>query len=164
MLSRVRLCDPMDCSTPGFPVYHQLQELAQTHVQQVGDATQPSHPLSSPSPLVFNPSQHQGPFWSVSSSHRVAKVLGLQLQHQFFQWIFRTDFFRMDWLYLLVVQGTQSLFQCHSSKASLLWHSAFFVVQLLHPYMTTGKTIALTRWTFVRKIVSLLFNSCLGFS
>ena len=147
MLSRVRLWDPMDCSTPGFPVYHQLQELAQTHVQQVGDATQPSHPLSSPSPLVFNPSQHQGPFWSVSSSHRVAKVLGLQLQHQFFQWIFRTDFFRMDWLDLLAFQGAlKSLLQPHSSKALILCCSAFFIVQLSHPYMTTRKTIALTRW------------------
>ena len=86
------LCDPMDCSTTGLPVHHQLVDLAQTHVHQVGDAIQPSHPLSSPSPPAPNPSQHQGLFKRVSSSHKVAKVLELQLQHQSFQWIFRTDF------------------------------------------------------------------------
>ena len=86
------LCDPMDCSTPGFSVHHQLPELAHTHVHWVGDAIQPSHPLSSPSPLAFNVSQHQGLFSGVSSSHQVAKVLKFQLQHQSFQWIFRTDF------------------------------------------------------------------------
>ena len=83
------VCDPMDCSTPGF-VHHQFLELAQTHVHWVSDAIQPSHPLSSPSPFAFSPSQHQGLFKGVSSSHQVAKVL--ELQHQFFQWIFRTDF------------------------------------------------------------------------
>ena len=86
------LCDPVDCSTPGFPVYHQLMELAQTQVHRVGDAIQPSYPLSSPSPPVFNLSQHQGLFQWVSSLHHVAKVLEFQLQHQSFQWIFRTDF------------------------------------------------------------------------
>ena len=84
------LCDLMDCSMPGFPIHHQLPELAQTHVHRVGDAIQPSHPLSSPSP-TFNLSQHQGLFKWVSSSHQVAKVLEFQLQHQSFQWIFRTD-------------------------------------------------------------------------
>ena len=82
----------MKCSTPGFPVHHQLLELAQTHVHRVSDAIQPSHPLSSPSP-AFNLSQHQGLFQWVSSSHEVAKALEFQLQHQSFQWIFRTDFF-----------------------------------------------------------------------
>ena len=86
------LCNPMDCSTPGFPVHRQLLELAQTHVHQVSDAIQPSHPLSFPSPPAFNLSQHQGLFQWVSSSHQVAKVWELQLQHQSFQWIFRTDF------------------------------------------------------------------------
>ena len=86
------LCDPMDCSIPGFPVHHQLPELTQTHVHPVRDAIQPSHPLSSPSPLAFNHSQHQGLFQWVSSLHQVAKVLEFQLQHQSFQWIFRTDF------------------------------------------------------------------------
>ena len=84
------LCDPMDCSTPGLPVHHQLPEFTQTQVHWVSDAIQPSHPLLSPSP-AFNLSQHQGPFQWVSSSHQVAKVLELQLQHQSFQWIFRTD-------------------------------------------------------------------------
>ena len=91
------LCDPMACSTPGFPVHHQLSELTQTHVHRIGDAIQPSHPLSSPSPPNFNLSQHQGLFKWVSSSHQVAKVLEFQLQHQSFQWIFRTDFLS-DWL------------------------------------------------------------------
>ena len=86
------LCDPMDCSTPGFPIHHQLLEVTQTHVHLVGDAIQPSHPLLSPSPPTFNLFQHQGLFQWVSSSYQVAKVLEFQLQHQSFQWIFRTDF------------------------------------------------------------------------
>ena len=91
------LCDPMNCSTTGFPVHHQLLELSQTHVHQVGDAIQPSHPLLSPSPLTFNISQHEGLFQWVSSSHQVAKLMEFQLQHQSFRWIFRTDFL-YDWL------------------------------------------------------------------
>ena len=90
--SRLSLCDPMDRSTPSFPVHHQLLELTQTHFLWVGDAIQPPHPLSSPSPHAFNLSQNQGLFKSVSSSHQVAKVLELQHQHQSFQWISRTDF------------------------------------------------------------------------
>ena len=86
------LCDPMGCSTPGLPVHLQLLEFTQTHVHWVYDAIQPSHPLSSPSPPAFSLSQHQGLFQWVSSSHQVAKVLGFQLQHQPFQWVFRTDF------------------------------------------------------------------------
>ena len=153
------LCDPMDCSTPGIPVLHYLQEFAQTIAHWISDAIQPSHPLSSPSSPVLNISQHQGLFQWVSSSHQVAKVLELQPQHQFFQWIFRSISFRIDWLDLLAVQGTlKSPLQHHSSKASVLWHSAFFMAQLLHPYMTTGKTIALTIWTFVCKVMFLLFN------
>ena len=155
--SRTTLCDPMDCSMPGLPVHHQLPEFTETHIHWVGDAIQPSHPLSSPSPPTFNLSQHQGLFKWVSSSHQEAKVL--EFQHQSFQWIFRTDFFRIDRLDLLAVQGTlQNLLQHHSSKASILWHSVFFIVQLSHAYMTTGKTIALTRQTFVGKVMSLLFN------
>ena len=91
------LCDPMDCSTPGFPVHHQLLELTQTHVHWVSDAIQPFHPLLSPSPPAFNLSQHQGLFQEVSSYHQVAKILNLQLKHQSFQWIFRTHFL-YDWL------------------------------------------------------------------
>ena len=86
------LCNPMNHSTPGLPVHHQLPEFTQTHVHRVGDAIQPSHPLSSTSPPTFNLSQHQGLFKSVSSSQQVAIVLELQLQQHYFQWIFRTDF------------------------------------------------------------------------
>ena len=85
------LCDPIDCSTPGLPVHHQLPEFIQTHVHWVGDAIEPSHPLSSPSHPTFNLSQHQGLFKWVSSLHQVAKVLELKLQHQSFQWTLRTD-------------------------------------------------------------------------
>ena len=86
------LCNSMNHSTPGLPVHHQLPEFTQTHVHHVGDTIQPSHPLSSPSPPAPNPSQHQGLFQRVSSSHEVAKVLEFQLQHQSFQWISRVDF------------------------------------------------------------------------
>ena len=153
------LCSPMNCSTTGLPAHYQLPELAQTHVHQVSDTIQPSHPLSSPSSPTFNLSQHQDLFQRVSFSHQVAKVLEFQLQHQSFQRIFRTYFLRTDWFDLLAVQGTlKSLLQNRSSKASVLQPSAFFIVQLQHPYMTTGKTIALTRQTFVDKVMSLLFN------
>ena len=91
------LCDPMDCSTPGLPVHHQLPEFAQTHVHQVSDAMQPSHPLSSTSPPAFSLSQHQGLFKWVNSSHQVAKILEFHLQYHSFQWIFRTDFL-WNWL------------------------------------------------------------------
>ena len=89
--SRPTLCDPMNHSVPGLPVHHQLPESTQTHVHWVGDAIQPSHPLSSPSPLAFSLSQHQGLFKWVSSSHQVAKILESQFQHQSFQWTPRTD-------------------------------------------------------------------------
>ena len=90
-LSHVQLCDPMDCSTPGFPGHHQLPEFTQTHVHWVSDAIQSSHPLSSPSPPAFNLSQHQGLFQWVSFSHQAVKVLEFQFQHQSFQWTPRTD-------------------------------------------------------------------------
>ena len=149
----------MHCSTPGLPVHHQLPELAQTHVHQAGDAIQPSHPLSFSSPPAPNPSQHEvfsnesalgmrwPKYWSfsfnISPSNEYSGLIS----------------FRMDWVDLLAVQGTlKSLLQRHSSKASILQCSAFFKVQLSHPYMTSGKTIALTRRTFVGKVMSLLFN------
>ena len=135
------LCDPMDCSTPGFPIHHQLPELTETHVHWVGDAIQPSHPLLSHSPPAFNLSQHQSLFkwvrpkyWSFSFSISPSNEYSGQIS------------FRMDWLDLFAVQGTlRSPLQHQSSKASVLQHSAFFIVQLSHPYMTTGKTITFTR-------------------
>ena len=139
----------MDCSTSGFPVHHQLLELAQAHVHRVGDATQPSHPPLSPSPPAFNLSQHQGLFQLVSSLHLMTKLN--------FSFSPSNDYsglvsFRMDWLDLPAVQGThKSLLQHHSSKASVLQCSAFFMAQLSHPYMITGKTTALTRRNFVGK-------------
>ena len=155
-LSCLILCDPKNYSKPGFPVLHYLPELAQTHIQWVSDAIQPSHPLPSPSPPALHLSQHQGLFQRVSSLNQVAKGLELQFQHQSFQWIFRIDFLRIDWFDLLAVQGTlKSLLQDHGSKASILRHSAFFLVQLSHPYTTTGKTKALTIRTFVGKVMSL---------
>ena len=127
-----------------------------THVHWIGDPIQSSHPLLSPSPPAFNLSQHQGLFQWVSSSHQVAKVL--ELRHQSFQWIFRTDFIRIEWFDLLEVQRTlKSLLQHHSSKASVLRSSAFFMVQPSYPNMSR-KNVALTRQTFVSKVVSLLFN------
>ena len=152
------LCDPVDCSIPGFPVHHQLPEPTQTHVHCFDDDIQPFHPLLSPSPPAFNPSQHQGLFKWVQSSHQVAKVLEFQLQHGPSNEYSELIAFRMGRLYLLAVQGTiKSLLQHHSSKTSILQHSAV-IVQPSHPCMTTGKTIALTRWTFVDKVMSLLFK------
>ena len=122
------LCNPIDCSTPGLPVHHQLLEFTHTYIYWVSDAIQLSHPLSSPSSPIFCLSQHQGLFKWVNSLHQVIKVLEFQLQHESFQWTFRTDLL-MDWLDLLAVQGTlKSLLQHHSSKASILWCSASFIV------------------------------------
>ena len=156
----------MDCSTPGFSALHHLMELTQTHVWRTGkpgelqsmgsqraghterlktnaqthvhwvdDAIQPSCPLLSHSLPAFNVSQHQGLFPWISSSYQLAKVL--ELQHQCFKWILRVDFLWIDWIDLFAVQGIlKSLLQHHSSKASILWHSAFFMVQLSNQYMT----------------------------
>ena len=125
-------------------------------VHWVGDAIQPSHPLSSPFTPAFNLSHHQGLFQWVSSLHPVAKVL--ELQHQSFQWYSGLISFRNDWFDLLAVQRTlKSLLQHHNSKLSILQHLAFFMIQLSHPYMITGKAIELTSWTFVSKVLSLLF-------
>ena len=149
----------MNRSTPGLPVHHQLLEFTQTHVHRISDAIQPSRPLLSPSPPAHNPSQHQSLFQWVNSSHEVAKVLELQLKHQSFQRNSRADLLQNG----LVgspcsPRDSQESSPHHSSKASILQCSAFFTVQLSHPYMTTGKTIALTRRTFVGKVMSLLLN------
>ena len=156
---------PHNRSRPGLPVHHQLLEFTQTHVQQFSDAIQPSHPLLSPLLLppippsirVFSNESTLHVRWpkywsfsfSISASNEHPGLIS----------------FRMDWLNLLAVQGTlKSLLQHHSSKASIFWHSAFFTDQLSHPYMTTGKTIALTRWTFVDKVKRKKRCSSLPFS
>ena len=154
------LCDPMECSMPGLPVHHQLPESTQTHVNWVGDAIQPSHPLSS-SHLLLPPSIF--PSIRVLSNNPVLRIRWPKYWSFSFSISPSNEYsglisFRMDWLDLLAVQGTlKSLLQQHSSKASILQHSAFFIVQLSRPYTTTGKIIALTTWTFVGKVMSLLF-------
>ena len=142
------LCDPMNCSMPGLPVHHQLPESTQTHVHWVGDAIQPSYPLSSPSPPALNLSQHQGLFKWVSSSHQVAKVLEFQHQHQSFQWAPRTDWSPLGWDGWICFQskGLSRVFSNTTVQKHQFFGlrcSAFFTVQLSHPYMITGKTIAL---------------------
>ena len=149
------LCDHMACTTPGFPVHHQLPKPTQTHVHWVSDAVQPSHPLSAPSPPAFNLAKHQGLFQWVRWPKYWSFSFCINPSNEYSGLIS----FRMDRMDVLAVQGTlKSLLQHHSSKASILQHSAFFIVQLSHPYMATGKTIALTRWNFVGKIMSLPFN------
>ena len=155
----------MDCSTPSFPGHHQLLELAQTDVHWVSDAIQPSHPLSIPSPSAFNLFQHQGLFQWVSSSHQVAKVLEFQLHHQSFQWNSRLISFRIDWFDLPAIQETPRVF----SKTTVQKHQFFGAQPSLwsnsHTHnMTTGKTKALTRWTFVGKVMFLLCICYLGLS
>ena len=154
--SCLTLFNPMDCSMPGFPVHHQLPEITQIHVHPVGDAIWPSHTLTPTSPAL---SLSEGLFQWVSSSHQVAKYWSFSFSISPSNKYSGLISFRIDWFDFLAVQGTlKSLLQHHSSKASFLWHSAFFLVQLSHPYMTTGKSIALTIWTFVDKVMSLLFN------
>ena len=137
-----------------LPVLHYLLEFAQTHVHWVVDAIQSSHPLSPPPSYALNLSQHRGLFQWVGSLHQVTKVL--EPQHQSFQWIFR-----IDWFDLLAVQGTlKSLLQHYSSWVSVLQCSAFFMVQLSHLYMTAGKPIALSIWTFVSKVRYICFLIC----
>ena len=162
--SCLTLWDPMNSSMPGLPVHHQLPGSTQTQVHWIGDAIQPSHPLSSPYPLALNLSQNHGLFKWVSSS-----LMTLAIRWPKY-WSFNFNIspskehpglvsFRTDWLDLFAVQGTlKSLLQHYSSKASILHCSDFFIVQLSHPYMTTGKIIVLTRWTFVGKVMSLIFD------
>ena len=150
------LCDPMNRSTLGLPVHYQLPEFTQTHVYWVGDAIQPSHPLSSPFTPSLNPSQHQSLFQWVNSSHEVAKVSASAS----FPPKKSQGWSPSEWTGWISLQskGLLSLLQHHSSEASILRHSASFTVQLSHPYTNTGKTIALTRCTFVGKEMCLLFN------
>ena len=144
----------MDCSMPGFSVHHQLLELTQTHVHWVGDAIQPSHPLSSSSPPTFNHSQHQGlsnelvlcirwpRYWSFSFSISPSR----DIQYWF-------PLGRTDWISLHSKGLSRAFSNTTVQKHSVLWSSDFFIVQLSDPYMTTGKTIALTRQTFVGKVM-----------
>ena len=165
------LFGPMDCSMPTFPVLHYLLEFAQSYVHQVDDAIQPSHPLSLPSPPALNLSQHQGIFQWVSSLHQVAKYWSFSFSFSFSVSINPSSeysgliSFRTDWFDL--AKGLSRLFSSISLKASVFQHSAFFMVHFSHPYMITGKTIALTTQIFVGKVMSLLFNTvwvCHGFS
>ena len=154
--SCLTLCYPKDSSMWGFLVFHYLLEFAQTYVNWVNDAIQPSHPLSSPSPPIFNLFQHQGLFWWVGSLNQVVKYWNFTFIISPTKEYSGLISFRIDLFDLLAVQGTlKSLLQCHSSKASILWRSAFFMVQLSHPYMSTGKSIALTIWNFVSKVMYL---------
>ena len=156
--SHVQLCDTMDCSTPGLSVPCHLPKFAQVHVHCICDAVQPSHPLTPSSPSVCNLSQHQGlskvsaahtrgpKYWcfSISPSSEYSGLISLKI----------------DWFDLHAVQGSlRSLPQNHSLKASILWHSAFFRVQLSQLYMNTGKTIALILWISVSRVMSLFFNT-----
>ena len=148
----------MDYSMLGFLVLHHLPKLAFTQVHWVGVA-KPSGPLSSPSLSALDLSHHQGLFAWVTSSRQVAKNQSFSFSISPSNEYSGLISFRIDWLDLVAVQGTfKSLLQHHSSKAPILWCSAFFIVQLSHPYMTIGKTKALTRQTFVDKVMSLLFN------
>ena len=155
----------MDCCTPGFPVHHQLPKPTKTYVHWVDDIIPSSNPLLFPSSPAFNLSQHQGfsnesvlhikwpKCWSFSFSISPSNEYSALISY------------RMDWMDLFAGQRTlKSLLQHYSSKASVLWRSGFFIVQLSHPYVTAEKTIALTRWTFVGKVMSLFLNVLLGWS
>ena len=149
----------MNHSTPGLPVHHHLPEVTQTHLHWAGDTIPPSHPLLSHSPPALNLSHHQGPWNESALCIRWPKYWSFSFHISPYNEDPELISFRLDWLDLLAVQGTlKSLLQHHSSKASIRRRSAFFIVQLAHPYMTTQKTIALTSQTFVGKVMSLLFN------
>ena len=157
----------MDCSMPGFPVLHHLPDCTQTHVHWVGDAIQPSHPQLSPFPPAFNLSQHQGLSQWVSSLHQVPKVLELQLQHQSFQWIFRTDFLD-NWLVWSPCspRDSQKSSPAPQFKTSVLWCSTFFMVQLSHSYFVLVNFWTLIKFSYVEfcgmfsmyKVISLNNN------
>ena len=151
-------CDPMNCSTPGFPVCHQLPDLAQTHVHWVGWCYLTISSSTTPFSLCLQsfPASKSFPVsqFFTSGSQSIGASASANPSNEYSGFIS----FRLN-LLDLAVQGTlKSLLQHHSSKASILQCSTFFIVQLSHPYMTTGKTIALTRWTCVDKVMSLLFN------
>ena len=149
------LCSPMKCSTPGFPILHHLVKFAQTLSQWCYPTISSSVAPFSFCRQSFLTSRSFPMSWS---SPEVAKILELQFQHQSFQWIFRLVSFRVDQFDLLAIQGALKSLPIHNSEAQILRHSAFFMVQLLHRFMITGETMALTIQTFVGKVISLLFN------
>ena len=154
------LCNPMDCSMPGLPVHHHLLEFTQTHVHWVGDSIQPPHPLLSPSPPALNLSQHQGLFQWVNSSHQVAKLLGVSASTSVLPMNIQ-DWSPLGWTgwISMLSKGLSTVFSNTTvQKHQFFSGLAFFMVQLSHAYMTTGKTIALLRRTFVGKEMSSLFN------
>ena len=154
------LCDPMDCSTPGFPVPHHLLELAQVQVQCFVDAIQPSHPLTPSSPSTFSHSPHQGLFQWVSFGIRWPQYWSFSFSTSLSNEYSGLISFKINWFDLLAVRGTlKSFLQYRSWKAAILRHSAFFMVQFSQPYVTTGKTIVLTMRTFVSKVMPLLFDT-----
>ena len=158
-MSCLTLCDLTDCSMPGLPVLHHLLEFALICVSWVSVAIQTSHPLSSPSPLTFILSQHQGLFQWVRLFASGGQSSGFSFSISPSNEYSGLISFTIDWFNFLAVKETlKSLLRHHNSKASLLQCSVFFMVQLSHPYMTTGKTTALTRQTFVGKVTSLYFN------
>ena len=152
------LCDPVNCSTPGFPVLHYLPQFIHTHVHWISDAIQPSHPLLPPSLPALNLSQH-----SIFSKESALPIRWSKYCSFSFSISPSNEYsglisFRIDW-FDLAIQGTlKNLLKHCSSKVSVFQHLAIFMVQLSHLFMTTGKTIALTLWTFVGKVMSLLFN------
>ena len=149
--SYLTLCDPINCSTPCFPVLHYLLEFTQTHVHWVGDAVQPSHPLLPTSPLALNLSSIR--VFPNESALQIGWPKDWSFSISPFNEYSGSISFKIDWFYLLTVHGTlKSLLQHHNSKASVLRCSAFFRVQFSHPYMITGKAIALTIGTFVGKV------------
>ena len=154
----------MNRSMPGFPVHHQLPELARVH--WVSDAIQSSHPLLSPSPPALNLSQHQGLFKWVNSLHRVAKILSFSFSISPSNEYSGLIIFTIDWLDLLAIQGIlKSILQHHNSKVSIIWQSAFFMVQLSHPYMNDyWKNHSFDYMDLYCKVKFLLLICCLGWS
>ena len=159
--SCLTVCDPMNHSTPGFPVHHQLPEFTQTHVHRVSAAIQPSHPLSSPLP-AFNFSQHQGQFFTSGGQSIGASASASVLPSNEYSGLIS---FRIDWFDLFVVYGTlKSLHRYDSLKPWILWCSAFFMVHLSHPYMTTGKKRNFDYTDLCKQCCSCLLIGCLGLS
>ena len=149
------LCDPVDCSMPGFSVLHHLLEFAQTHVHWVSDVIQSSHPLSPPSPPALNLSQHQGLFQWIDSSHQMAKVLQLQLQHQSFQWNSGLIPLRMDWFHLLTVQGSKTycLLVNQGTFQGTDLHFQLFLIRLIKKKKKIALHTAVTLKQYLKLII-----------